>query len=290
MAEASIARATFEKIVVSLEHQRIVSYIEVLSATLLFYDVIINLPVEIPYMWRRKWTSLTVLYIVQRYLPFFDSTVLSLHHVFEANLSTSYCSLNHKILGWSFCTGIVLSEIVLTLRVWAVWKRSTTVAIGLVAFALGCWVPCCVFLAQFLSALEFAIPFPHHKGCFISGGSQILYVCWVLIMVYDTVTFAMILIPGVAVYRRGGRSDLLRTIYQDGRITPQIFQVACSFKYFYLGVIYYALIFLCSTINVIVIFALPVSVQYRPGIKKYTGRRRRSELTHFSISPTSSIF
>ncbi|KAF9258446.1 hypothetical protein L218DRAFT_731296 [Marasmius fiardii PR-910] len=47
----------------------------------------------------------------------------------------------------------------------------------------------------------------------------------------------MILIPGVAAFRRGGMSELMRTVYQD-------------------GVVYYALMCLCSVINVIVILRL----------------------------------
>ncbi|KAG7089058.1 hypothetical protein E1B28_010768 [Marasmius oreades] len=49
----------------------------------------------------------------------------------------------------------------------------------------------------------------------------------------------MILFPGVAAYRRGGRSELYATVRQD-------------------GVIYFAFIFLVSVINVIVALTLPV--------------------------------
>ncbi|KAG7089126.1 hypothetical protein E1B28_010834 [Marasmius oreades] len=239
MPDVAAAKAAFEKIVVALGHQRIVAHIDVFSTTLLVYEVIVNLPVEIELIWMRRWSFLTGLYILQRYLPFFDTAVMVLHHQFGENLSTRYCTINYNVGGWSFIIGIVLSEIVLTLRVWAVWKRSIPVAIGLVVFFLACWVPCYVLFAQFLSATEFAIlPLPNFRGCFIAGGSHILYLCWVLMMVYDTGTLVMILIPGVAAYRRGGRSELVRTVYQD-------------------GVIYYAFIFLVSVINVIVILTLP---------------------------------
>ncbi|KAF9260180.1 hypothetical protein L218DRAFT_962804 [Marasmius fiardii PR-910] len=239
MPDAAAAKAAVEKIVEALGHQRIVSHVDVLSTTLLVYEVIINLPVEIEHIWMRKWSLLTVLYTLQRYLPFFDTAGLVLYHQFGANLSTRYCTLNYNIGGWSFIIGIVLSEIVLTLRVWAVWKRSIAVAIGLVVFFLACWVPCYVLFAEFLSATKFAIlPLPDFRGCFIAGGSHILYLCWVLMMVYDTGTLVMILIPGVAAYRRGGRSELVKTVYQD-------------------GVIYYVFLFLISTINVIVILTLP---------------------------------
>ncbi|KAF9259422.1 hypothetical protein L218DRAFT_947647 [Marasmius fiardii PR-910] len=216
MADPAAAKAMLEKIIEALGHQRIIAHIDVFNATLLTYDVIINLPLEIEHIWARKWSFLTVLYVLQRYLPFFDTAGVTLHHHFAVNMSPRSCTLDYSIAAWSFVAGIVISEILLTLRIWAVWKRSIPVAIGLIVFFLACWVPCYALLAKFLSAMEFTtLPLPNFRGCFISGGSNILYLCWVLLMVYDSGTLIMILIPGVAAYRRGGRSELIKTVYQD---------------------------------------------------------------------------
>ncbi|KAG7089065.1 hypothetical protein E1B28_010775 [Marasmius oreades] len=129
--------------------------------------------------------------------------------------------------------------VILALRVWAVWKKSILVGVGLGVYFLACWVPCYVFLGQFLSAMEFAIlPYPQFRGCFISGGSHVIYLCWVLLMIYDIGTLVMILVPGFKAYRRGGRSELVKTVYRD-------------------GVVYYGLIFSVSMLNVIVALTLP---------------------------------
>ncbi|KAF9255468.1 hypothetical protein L218DRAFT_336240 [Marasmius fiardii PR-910] len=200
-------------------HQRAVSYVDVLSAMLLVYELLINLSSEIELIWMRNWTFFTVLYVLQRYLPLFDAAGLVLHHHFGANLRPGYCSLNYRIAGLSFTAGVLLSEILLTLRVWAVWKRSITVAIGLILFFLACWVPASTILMQSVTATKFAaFPLSNFRGCFIFDGSHVLYVVWVLWMVYDTGTLAMMLIPGITVYRRGGRSELIQAIYQDGVI------------------------------------------------------------------------
>ncbi|KAF9267740.1 hypothetical protein L218DRAFT_995320 [Marasmius fiardii PR-910] len=237
MSDNATAQAT-AKLIEALEHQRLVAYIDVLSAALLVYEIIINLHAEIEYIWMRKWTFVTGLYLLQRYLPIFDTLGFVLHHTFGANLSIIQCSSSHKTAGWFIMVGIVLSEILLTLRVWAVWRRSIPVAIGLVMFYVACWVPSFVLFDRFLSAEKFApLPLPILRGCFITGGNNFLWVCWVLMMVYDTGIFVMILIPGISAYRRGGRSELIETVHQD-------------------GVIYYAFIFLTSLINVIVILTL----------------------------------
>ncbi|KAF9270510.1 hypothetical protein L218DRAFT_40022 [Marasmius fiardii PR-910] len=259
MADPSARKEVFEKIVYALDHQQLVAHLDVVSATLLVYETIVNLHLEIQYIWTRKWSLFTVLYIIQRYLPFFDTTVLILHRKsvrskFEHSLL--HLKLQHRRMYGSryttfangfdvvvhvgfYVVGIALSEIVLTIRVWAVWKRSTLAGIGLLVFFLACWVPDYALFARFLSSMEFATPpLPKFRGCFIAAGSHILFVCWVLMMVYDSGMLVMILIPGVAAYRSGGRSELMKTIYRD-------------------GVIYYAYLFLISLINVIVILILP---------------------------------
>ncbi|KAF9256477.1 hypothetical protein L218DRAFT_193832 [Marasmius fiardii PR-910] len=189
----------------------------VANCTLFIYEVIVNLPDEIDHIWRRKWSFLTALYIVQRYLPLFDLAIITLHRSFGANLNTQYCTLNYKIAAWSYITGVMLSEIVLTLRIWAVWHGGRLMTIVLATFFFACWVPCCIFLGRFLDAMEFInLPYPNPHGCVIGGGSTILIACWVLWMVYDIAALVMILIPGVAAFRRGGMSELMQTVYQDG--------------------------------------------------------------------------
>ncbi|KAF9255738.1 hypothetical protein L218DRAFT_950532 [Marasmius fiardii PR-910] len=216
MSDASAPKVL--EIIELLSHQRIIAHLDVLNTTLLIYDVIINLPVEIDHVWRRKWTILSVLYIVQRYLPFFDTALVTLHHNFGMNLSVSYCHLNYQIVGWSFTIGVSLSQIVLTLRVWAIWRMSIPVGVGLTVLFLAIWVP--------------FIPFLNYRGCLITGGSNILFIVfWVFMMVYDGCMLVMMLIPGVTALRRGGRSELVKTIYRD-------------------GVVYYALIFWSFTIGV----------------------------------------
>ncbi|KAF9255054.1 hypothetical protein L218DRAFT_1008997 [Marasmius fiardii PR-910] len=231
------AQAPFKNILESLGHQRIVTHVDVLSSTLLIYDVLLNLHVEMEHIWMRKWNFLTVLYVFQRYIPFFDTAVLVLHHQFGANLSPRYCVLNYEIAGWSFIIGVMLSEIILLLRVWAIWKRGIPVAVGLAIFFLACWVPCSILLREFLDAMKFEIlPLPNFRGCFIASGSHVLFVMWVLVMVYDAGTLMLILIPGVQAYRKEGRSEFVEAVYRD-------------------GVIYYALIFFAS-INVVVVLIL----------------------------------
>ncbi|KAK1230770.1 hypothetical protein PQX77_006132, partial [Marasmius sp. AFHP31] len=211
MAGVSVAT-----IVAALEHQKIVSYMDVVSSVLLVYDIVLNLDSEIQHVWRKRWSILTVLYLLQRYLPLFDTVGLILHHHFAEDLSPQYCNINYSVVTWSFNAGVVLSEAVLTLRIWAMWKRSIPVGVLLVLFHLGTEIPSIIVIQRFLSADQYArLPIPHFRGCFISGGSQIIYLTWVCLMIIDTVMLVMILIPAVSLYRMGGRSRLMKALYED---------------------------------------------------------------------------
>ncbi|KAF9249719.1 hypothetical protein L218DRAFT_887996, partial [Marasmius fiardii PR-910] len=146
-------------------------------------EIVENFPAEIEHIWMREWSFITVLYIVQRYLPIFDSVVVLFRNDFAPNLSVGQCTSGYRFITWSSGVGIMLSEIILALRVWTVWKRGTQVTIGLLVLFFGCWVPAFVFLGKFLGSLKF-VPAPG-RGCSIIGETTILYVFWLMMMVYE---------------------------------------------------------------------------------------------------------
>ncbi|KAF9258464.1 hypothetical protein L218DRAFT_1005021 [Marasmius fiardii PR-910] len=223
-----MTEAALEKIVEALGHQQLISYMAVFSTTLLIYDIVINLHVEIDHIWMGKWSCMTVLYLLQRYLPFIDTAGLIIPYAFGASLSTGRCILEQQISSGLVTVGIGLSEVLLTVRVWAVWGRSTPVGIGLVVFFVASWGSLTIPLLQFSTSVRFVKPpFPMSQGCIIADGSRILFVAWVLLMVFDAGMLVMILIPGVAAYRKGGKSELVRMVYQDGRMNPS---QTCNFN------------------------------------------------------------
>ncbi|KAJ8085543.1 hypothetical protein PM082_004361 [Marasmius tenuissimus] len=223
----------------SIWHQKFVAYADVVSSTILVYDVVLNLALEVKHVWGKNWTFVTVVYLIQRYLPFVDTVGMTLYHEFQEDLTPRYCFFSYTISGWSYIIGIVLSEVLLAVRLWAVWERRISAAIIIFVFCLGCLVPCFVSFNSFKYTTEFSVPpLPQLRGCFISGGNDVLYLCWIFLMVYDTGTMIMMVIPGISAFRMGGKSELVKTIYRD-------------------GIIYYILIFLVSVVNVVVVCTLP---------------------------------
>ncbi|KAK1235784.1 hypothetical protein PQX77_000973, partial [Marasmius sp. AFHP31] len=95
---------------IALEHQKTVSYINVATSALLVYDVALNLESELWHIWRKEWSLVKVLYVTQRYLPFLDTVGVLLYFHFGENLSPQHCDIAYRFIGWSFITGLVLSE------------------------------------------------------------------------------------------------------------------------------------------------------------------------------------
>ncbi|KAG7091384.1 hypothetical protein E1B28_010422 [Marasmius oreades] len=155
------------------------------------------------------------------------------------------CAIGYSLSGWSSVMGILLSELILGLRIWGVWGRKPSIAAILVVISLGCSIPAVIFFERFLKGIQYPelnIAGPDQlRRCLTLMRNKEVYVCWILLMIYDSTSFILMAIPGFQAYRTGGSSNLVKVVYRD-------------------GVIYYALIFMVSLINVIIILLLPADL------------------------------
>ncbi|KAG7440600.1 uncharacterized protein BT62DRAFT_577972 [Guyanagaster necrorhizus] len=229
---------SLESIETAFQHTRLVGYMDVSSVALLLYDYTLTLSLEVDLVWCAPWSLLKLFYIVQRYLPFFDTAFLVLYHQFAPELSIRYCQISHSMSGWMFTTGIAISEVILTARVWAVWECNKKLTFGLPVFFLLCWAPNFAMMGVFLKSMKFGpAPLPS-LGCFVTTSDDILYLCWTCLMIYDTGMLLLMLVAGVRAYKTGGDSALFNVVFRD-------------------GVMYYAYLFVISVINVAMILSLP---------------------------------
>ncbi|KAJ8096263.1 hypothetical protein PM082_011411 [Marasmius tenuissimus] len=107
----------------------------------------------------------------------------------------------------------------MSIRVWAVWRRSRYIIAGMGLLYVGCFTPGAIYLGKFLQGVAYGnppFPIPNREGCLIFGGNNLLYITWIMFTVYDTAAFVLMMIPVARVYHSGGRSSVTRTIYQDG--------------------------------------------------------------------------
>ncbi|KAF9067015.1 hypothetical protein BDP27DRAFT_1404082 [Rhodocollybia butyracea] len=165
------------------------------------------LPVELDVVWSKKLQPLNVLYIVQRYMPFVDTVAILFTVSFANPIDPNTCRILYTTSGWMYIIGIALTEVVLTIRTWAFWRNDIRMTIGLVIFFLGCWAPNLYIMHLYLQSQAYSpSPLPE-IGCVILGGKSILFLCWVILMVYEAG------LPRIV--RAGNRSPLTTVVYRD---------------------------------------------------------------------------
>ncbi|KAF9067022.1 hypothetical protein BDP27DRAFT_946249 [Rhodocollybia butyracea] len=125
-----------------------------------------------------------------------------------------------------YIAGIALTEVILAMRTWALWEKDTRLTIDLTIFFVGCWVPNFYIIHLFLdSEIYIQVPSPLPQiGCVMlsSPGVSILFLCYVILIVYEAVILILMLIPGLAYFRSGNWPALTTIIYRDG-ITYYLF-------------------------------------------------------------------
>ncbi|KAE9392240.1 hypothetical protein BT96DRAFT_979524 [Gymnopus androsaceus JB14] len=168
-----------------------ISFIEILphtvaSTVLLVYDWMLMFPAELEVVWSAKLRPLNVIYIIQRYLPFVDTIGVLYVVVFAKPIDPDTCRTLYDMSGWMYIIGIALTEVILTMRTWALWGQNIKLTIGLPIFFLCCWVPNFYIMQRFLDTQTYmASPFPNQVGCVILGGQPVLFLCWIILMIYE---------------------------------------------------------------------------------------------------------
>ncbi|KAK7024327.1 hypothetical protein VNI00_016358 [Paramarasmius palmivorus] len=217
----------------ALQHERDISYWAVIF--LLPYDFILRLSLEIQYIWKSPWTLFKALYLIQRFLPFVDCFFLLIIFRFAPGLSEKQCYYGHRALMFTSTVGVALSNIVLSVRIWNFDSAFRHPRSDIQVFEM---LVLPIQTHRSLTPLIVAIlPIPNFRGCFIIDGDEV-YTIWITWLIYDTSATVLMLIPAFWAYREGGLPNLLRVIYQDGAL-------------------YFMLMLLLSTANIVIIKTLP---------------------------------
>ncbi|TFK35022.1 hypothetical protein BDQ12DRAFT_326505 [Crucibulum laeve] len=220
----------------SLHKLQVVTYLHVAGTALLVIDWFLTIGDEITYAWTAPWNLGKVLFFLTRYPAFVDSA-LTLYHQVGYHLSTDRCVILFRVTGWMIIIGIVIAEIILVLRVWAVYERSRKIGIFLILFSIACVIVAAVGFVKFHGSQTFTAMdsfAPNVPGCYPDGGTNIVYVDFIVLLVFETVTLGMTVIKAVQHFRQG-TSSFVYTFFQD-------------------GIMYYAVLQAISLVNVVVLF------------------------------------
>ncbi|KAF9553767.1 hypothetical protein CPC08DRAFT_216582 [Agrocybe pediades] len=224
---------------------RLVTCFDVAASSIFIWDYFMTLGMEIELVWSSRWTFMKVVFLIQRYLPFFDTIGLVLSHQLLHGLSPDTCQNLYRVSAVAIVLGFFFSEIILTVRAWAVLNAQCMPWISKILpfFFVGWWSLDLYFVSSFLKSLQIGPPpFPSFAGCFVTGANESLILCWTIVLIWDALVLLMMVVPGLEAYRSGGETALLDIVYRE-------------------GMVYYLYLFILSVVNIVIVKLLPAEYQ-----------------------------
>jgi len=213
----------------------------VIALALFVYDFFLTFSEEVNLVWFKKLNPSVAIFFLVRYLPFIDGPLL-IAQEFLFDPSPSSCKTLYQVRIVSYCLGLLLADCILVLRTYAIWEKNLVVVVGLGILTAGTSVASWYTTSLFVDRLAFApSPFPlQFPGCFVPQFSDILWITYLMVLIFETV-ICMVTLYGVLARGRYGNSPLLRSVYRD-------------------GIVFYAYLFAISVVNIVVIRATPSAI------------------------------
>jgi len=163
---------------------------------------------------------------------------------------------------WFTAFGIIVSEAMLVMRTYAIYDSSRKVLIFLLVMLtllVGAALPTTEI---FIRSLQYGqAPIGTINGCYPVAGSEIIFVAFVSILLFETVIIALTIYSALKHYRRAA-SSLVKTLYRD-------------------SLFFFLCIFSITLANVLVMALLPID---------YADLLDRLQATIHSIVSTRIIF
>ncbi|KAF8998726.1 hypothetical protein BDQ17DRAFT_1361825 [Cyathus striatus] len=212
--------------ITSLEHIQLFVP-EVASIAILVFDYALTIELEVKYIWGSTFSITTLMFMFTRYMPFIESVIL-LYRTFSTGLSIKTCNQMYKANACSSTILILIINLgVLSIRTWAVYRRSRVVGIGLIIFSL----------AIVVAAIPVTV-------LYSGSANRILTLEWILLMVYDGGLLALMIVQVIRLTpsAKNRRQSYLKSLFALARK----------------GILYYVYLFVLSALNVIIIQTMPV--------------------------------
>ncbi|KAF8999628.1 hypothetical protein BDQ17DRAFT_744993 [Cyathus striatus] len=169
------------------DHTQNVTYLHAASLALWIFENLITMNMEITYIWMTRWNVIKVVYIFVRYSTYID---LALNIIVECvpTLSAASCkSLCYAIILF-LVIGLTAPDLILTLRVWAVWRTTRTMGIILVLVNIIFLTPIWISGGFLANSLKFSLQNGHliREGCIASANVRFATAAWGVLLAYQT--------------------------------------------------------------------------------------------------------
>ncbi|TDL18904.1 hypothetical protein BD410DRAFT_830633 [Rickenella mellea] len=216
--------ADLQALTISLQHLRVVNYVNVTTVVLVAYDYFLTFGDEVRLIWGTKWGFGKICYFLARYTVCIDVPLNILLYLVP-NLNPAFCAPINKVASWICYIGILASEIILMMRVYAMYGGSRKMTIFLVVLCSALNIPNIILLETTLKSLVFLSPppFPAIAPCVTAKSNRIFFIDLFLLMFSELVVLILTVWRGVYQWREH-QSPLIKTLVKDG-----IFYFLCLF-------------------------------------------------------------
>ncbi|TFK37171.1 hypothetical protein BDQ12DRAFT_608300, partial [Crucibulum laeve] len=200
---------------------------------MLFYDIILTFGDEVERIWMRKYTPVTVLWFLNRYLSPLGYIVIivSFHDPWSKSVCNRYVLYPEALkIVTAFTIGVIF-----ILRLYAIYSRSKMV-VGFACLVLA--IELGIKIWAFTDGTSLILP-PGLVGCILVGRSNTRIVfTWIAELVFDSVVFFLTLWKTVSHnrVRRSNTMSLVTLVMRD-------------------GVVYFGIIFLVNLVTVLIFLA-----------------------------------
>lgn len=194
-----------------LEDVRTIRYSELASSTIIVFDHLITLDQEYNLIWTSSWTLGKCLFLVNRYYTLL-TLVFNNFALFSPNMTDSLCLSWYMWQGWTGVIAFVIAEMILQLRLYALYLLDKRVLAFMVMFSLCAAAASASVMGSVLSQITAtAHPFPGHNFCVVENVSDHFYAFWIPMLASESV------LCGLAVYRFMQNHRSRSTLFQTGR-------------------------------------------------------------------------
>lgn len=214
------------------QHLRATKYFQIVGFVILVFDHILTFSEEVERIWKQKISGAAVLFLINRYFTPLQFIVI-IDAFIDPIWTPSACSRFVPFEGASTVAVIAVCELIMVLRVFALYERNMTI----LAFLLILWISQVITSSIGIST-GFAVRLPPGLvGCILVGNSKIFPAVWLAPLITNSVIFGLSLYRARRYILKSGPLPMLQVFLRDGSM-------------------YFLVIFMANLTNVLIYFSV----------------------------------
>ncbi|KAG1784848.1 uncharacterized protein HD556DRAFT_179383 [Suillus plorans] len=169
------------------------SYWEVAVVVVVLYDWVLTLGQEIELIWRQRWSLMTVLYLIIRYIGIPYSVVRLLENMPSVSLTDAVSNVTYYASGGTNVALCAVLGVIMIARLHAMYQGSRAMLIFLVIIFLAVNIACAVIAAIALNddVLEELILSGTYVCDLSEGNNQLISIIWMLNTVWEVLALCL---------------------------------------------------------------------------------------------------